>query len=370
MAESTSKRNLSEPNHSRGFSSPRTKASPIASGRYRPSRRDLLRLFGFSAAGVTFGSLAAACNVFSGASGPATNTPLQLAIANSPTTLALLLGAEQGRYKQVGFDATYKTFAQAGDAVPAVVAGDAQFGAGASEFPTIGAVAKGADIQILAVTFAQKHVVGLVARSGISSGADLVGKTIGVPLASGTDLWRGLYFQKNGLDQTKVKVVNVPTADTATTFIRGDVQAIFTFQPFIDTALAAVSGSKVIAWAEDDNLWKGHTTMFASKKWLDAHRSDAVKVLRATRDSANWINANYDEAIQLALKYLKQDEKTVRYFLQPSKDVTIFQSPDTVRSEWLAAGKFMNENNLATISDVNGVVNSMLNVDLFNEATK
>ncbi len=86
----------------------------------------------------------------------------------------------------------------------------------------------------------------IVAQPGIKDLKGLKGKKIGLEIGLVEHLLLLKGLEKAGLKETDVKLVNVPTHQTAQTLASKDVDAIGAWQPNAGQALKAVAGSKAI----------------------------------------------------------------------------------------------------------------------------
>jgi NitT/TauT family transport system substrate-binding protein len=91
----------------------------------------------------------------------------------------------------------------------------------------------------------------IVAKPGIESVKDLKGKKIGVEIGFVDHLLLLKALEANGMTESDVTLVNVPTHETPKAFASGDVDAIAAWQPNSGQALKAVPGSKAIYTSKD-----------------------------------------------------------------------------------------------------------------------
>ena len=92
----------------------------------------------------------------------------------------------------------------------------------------------------------------IVARPGISSVAELAGKTIGVEIGFVGHLLLLNALEEAGLSEDDVELLNVPTNETSQVLASGDVDAIVAWQPNSGQALDQVPGSTAIYTSADE----------------------------------------------------------------------------------------------------------------------
>jgi NitT/TauT family transport system substrate-binding protein len=91
----------------------------------------------------------------------------------------------------------------------------------------------------------------IVAKPGIDSIKDLKGKKVGVEIGFVDHLLLLKALEKEGLKESDVELVNIPTHETPKALASGDVDAIGAWQPSSGQALKAVPGSKAIFTSAD-----------------------------------------------------------------------------------------------------------------------
>ncbi len=91
----------------------------------------------------------------------------------------------------------------------------------------------------------------IVAKPGISSVKELKGKKIGVEIGFVSHLLLLEALEREGLTESDVELINVPTNETPQVLASGDVDAIVAWQPSSGQALELVPGSKAIATSKE-----------------------------------------------------------------------------------------------------------------------
>jgi NitT/TauT family transport system substrate-binding protein len=119
----------------------------------------------------------------------------------------------------------------------------------------------------------------LVAKPGINSVKELKGKKIGVELGFVDHLLVLKALEANGMKESDVTLLNVPTAETPKAFASGDVDAIAAWQPNSGQALKAVAGSKSI-YSSADVPGLIYDVLAVSPASLSAHKEDWDKVVK------------------------------------------------------------------------------------------
>ena len=137
--------------------------------------------------------------------------------------------------KATGYTVTYKKFGGGGDVIRAMASGAVQVGEAGSS-PVAAGLSQGLGIQVFWILDNIKDAEALVVRkgSGITSLAQLKGKTIGVPFVSTSHFDTLLALQLAGLNPNDVKVVNLRPPEIAAAWERGDIDAAFVWNPVLN----------------------------------------------------------------------------------------------------------------------------------------
>jgi taurine transport system substrate-binding protein len=143
--------------------------------------------------------------------------------------------------------------ALASNAIDIGYAGSSPFAAGAT---------RGAPIEVFLLAGLIGKAEGLVVRngSGVNDVKDLIGKKVATPFVS-TSHYSLLYVLKHdGVDPTKVNVLNLQPPEIAAAFSRGDIDAAYVWDPVLSKAkengkilvdsaeVAKLGGPTFVAW--------------------------------------------------------------------------------------------------------------------------
>ncbi|RIV39219.1 ABC transporter substrate-binding protein [Micromonospora radicis] len=236
--------------------------------------------------------------------GPCTPTSVKVATLPALDAAPIYLGKKKGFFTDEGIDLTVGPAPGGSATIAAVISGENQF-AYTATLPYMQARLNG--LPMVALNNAQWQVksVDVAASNGhifvkqdspVQSIADLQGKTIGVNALKGLlQVAATNALVKAGADPDKVTFVEVPFPSTVDALAAGQVDAIFTGEPY--TTLAKRAGYRKVA---DPYLTFTHPFQSAiyatSKKYLQ-DRPDAVACFqRALIKSLNYATEHVDEA--------------------------------------------------------------------------
>lgn len=147
----------------------------------------------------------------------------------------------------------------------------------AGSSPLAAGVTRGAPIEAFLVAGLIGKAEGLVVRngSGINDVKDLVGKKVATPFVS-TAHYSLLYVLKHdGVDATKVNILNLQPPEIAAAFVRGDVDAAYVWDPVL--AKAKESGKVLIDSAEVAKLGGPTFVAWITRKDYAAAHPDVLK---------------------------------------------------------------------------------------------
>lgn len=212
----------------------------------------------------------------------------------------VFVAVDKGFFAAQGIDAEYKTFEAGGMTIAAAAAGTVQVGA-AGELPGLKPVSDGARIVYVATGVYTGRSGGTGVVSGITKPDDLIGKKVAVLKGSTSELYQTLFFRKHGLDG-KAMVVNVAVPEMIPAMSRGDVQAIFVWDPWLARMQETVPGSSVPWRYGSDGVYELHWGYWFNRDFVEKTPDVAEKTLRALIQGAEWINANKDAAAEIIAK--------------------------------------------------------------------
>jgi NitT/TauT family transport system substrate-binding protein len=239
----------------------------------------------------------------SSGSGPETKA-LKVGLLKIGDVLPFWVAEQQGFFKEVGFDSVQGTEMAGGAAIqPAVQSGQLDLG-WSNNVSVILAHTQKFDFKFFAggvflTPETLKNQSLLVKKdSPIQSAQDLVGKTVGLnTLGNLNELSTKAWLDSQGVDPSKVKLVELGTPLTVPPLVQGRVDVSAANEPAITTALAKgdvriLTGELFKSFGEEPFL----AGWMSTGKWLDGHPRTAKAFADAMQKSVDWIKANPDDA--------------------------------------------------------------------------
>jgi len=276
--------------------------------------------------------------------------PLRIAFSDWPGWTAFEIGIQKGWFKEAGVDVQFDWFEYA-PSMDAFTAGKVD-----AVMMTMGdALVTGApgarSVAILITDYSSGNDM-IVAKKGIDTIKALKGKTVGLETGLVEHLMLTKALEKNGLKIGDVKLINVPTHQTAQTLASGKVDAIGAWQPNSGQALKAVAGSKAI-FTSKDVPGLIYDLVCVNPQSLKERRADWIKVIKVWNRIVTFVRdpAHQAEAVKMmAARAGVPAEEYTKFmpgtrFLTPQEALKRFEPKDNLES-LLGSGKVADEFNV------------------------
>jgi ABC-type nitrate/sulfonate/bicarbonate transport system substrate-binding protein len=210
---------------------------------------------------------------------------------------------EKGFAAKHGFKAEYRIFEAGPKAIEALVTGNAHVSA-ASEMTTFRPRASGAKILGVGRSLISGKDIGIGVGPNITKPEDFKGKKFGmIPGGTGHYLF-DKFIQKHGLREgtgpDELQIVSVQPPEWIPAVQRGDIDGFFGWEPWLTKLPTIVRGGRLYAYSGEDDLYTMWYTLVCGEDWMRADPELAGAVYNALADTMAWINANNEEAVQLA----------------------------------------------------------------------
>ena len=173
------------------------------------------------------GALASALNLaLVAGAGAATEVAFQLNWTAGGANAGFASAVAQGYYKEVGLDVKLIEGNGSGNTVQLVASNRSQI-AYADAVAIMQLIAKGAPMKVVSTVYqSNPNEVMSLKKTGIKSLKDLVGKKVGVPSGSSQTTMLPLFLKANGLKESDVTLINMPTTSMVPSLLQGQVDAI------------------------------------------------------------------------------------------------------------------------------------------------
>jgi NitT/TauT family transport system substrate-binding protein len=230
-------------------------------------------------------------------------TPLRVSTGVTDDATVLFYAMQSGMFKKAGLDVRF-TAAQSGAAVAtAVVAGTIDIGK-SSLVNLMNAHLRGIPVQLVAAgaifdaRVAPFGQVLVAADSGITSGKDLTGKTIGVPyLQDFNVLVVRMWVDQTGGDSKTLKFVEIPDSALTAALIAHRVDGCVLQEPNLSAAIQTHQVKAFTVTPSDPAFL--FSAWFADNDWVAAHADTVAAFIRVMAASTAYTNAHPEATAKL-----------------------------------------------------------------------
>ncbi|WP_455222568.1 ABC transporter substrate-binding protein [Kaarinaea lacus] len=206
-----------------------------------------------------------------------TAEPLRIGYSDWPGWVAWEVAIEKGWFKEAGLDVKFEWFDYVAS-MDAFAAGKIDI-VGMTNGDTLVTGSTGAKSVIFLLNDFSNGNDMVIGKPGINSVKELKGKKIGVEIGFVSHLLLLNALEKNGMKESDVELVNVPTNETPQVLASGQVDAIVAWQPSSGIALKLVPGSKPI-YTSADEPGLIYDVYAASPKVYATRKDDLKKLLK------------------------------------------------------------------------------------------
>jgi NitT/TauT family transport system substrate-binding protein len=323
----------------------------IRAGRLTLMVVSALSLAVFTAACSSSGGSSSGASASAQATGTSSATT-SIVVGSLPVidTAGLQVALKEGFFKQAGLNVTVESVTQSTAAIPDLLHGSIDVIAGGNYVSFLEAQANGTfPVQILAPAddcTADTYGVVAMPSSGITTPADLAGKTIAVNLTQNVQtLTTSAVLAADGVDASSLHYVQIPFPDMGAALQANRVDAISAVEPFLSAALAA--GGKLVTSTCTGSManfpLSGYVT---TKSWAQGHATAA----RAFQQAVEKGNA-YADAHPSVVRALLPTYTSITAKAAAVMPLTTY--PDTLTTAPLQRiATLMRAGGLATPSDV------------------
>jgi ABC-type nitrate/sulfonate/bicarbonate transport system substrate-binding protein len=234
----------------------------------------------------------------------ATNPTVTVGATPSIDMVLMVIAVKKDFLQKEGLNAQLQLFDSSPAALQGVVAGRADI-TNNTEPPQLAARARGGKIvQVMTGYLSGKQNGLVVAGDLIKKPADLIGKSVGVQRGSGANYHLAWFLQHNDIPVDKLSIKYLDAPDQISAMARDDIQAFFSWEPFLTKAVETVPKAKIFSRTIDDGfVFAGNVAM--REDMAKNHKDIAVKVVKGIIAAADWMMANPMEAAKAANEVLR-----------------------------------------------------------------
>ena len=231
-----------------------------------------------------------------------------------------------GELKDLPYKIDFRRFNTGSPVASAVASGALDVGI-VGDTPVISLAANGAPVKVVASTQTSLDGVGIVARKGIHSVADLKGKTVAIWNGSWSQQLAYKALDEAGVPRSSVNFKFLLPAEASLALTQGDIDAFGTWEPYV--SLQEKEGNSLIRNAK--GLMSAPTYVVAYEPVL-AQKGTIIKdfVARLTR-ARTWSNTHIDEYAEAWSKANQSSPDIAKVWFKRDAIRVLPISPTTVR---------------------------------------
>ncbi len=232
------------------------------------------------------------------------------------TQSPFLVGVDKGYFKDEGLDVTIDTAGGSVEPINRIASGNYQMA-----FADINSMIKFRDqnpaVQVKAVFMVYNSPpFAIVGRKslGISNPKSLEGKKLGAPAADGAYAQWPIFVQANGIDVSKVTIMNVGFPVREPMLVSGNVDAItgFSFSSYLNVKYSGVRQDDIVVMLLSDYGVKLYGNAIMVNPAFAADKPEAVKgFLRAFTRALKYTAQNPADAINSVMKWNETAKREV-----------------------------------------------------------
>ncbi len=227
-------------------------------------------------------------------------------ISPSFSSYTIYIASEKDYFKQAGLDVALDFYPHGKASLNAVMEGKADMGT-CSETPFMRAVLGGGKLYAFATMITGEKHLAVVARKdkGISAAKDLIGKSIGVTIGSNGEYFLDTVMLLNGISMNQIKPVHLKPGQMYDALIRGEVDAIATWNPQMFRAKEKLGDQGSVFYA--NGLYSPYFLIAGRQDFIKANPDITERVVQSLIKASQFINDNRKESRRIVSKYLKID---------------------------------------------------------------
>lgn len=271
----------------------------------------ILAVLAVACGGTTPAATAPAASAPSaGATSAATPTAppvtVQIGLTSNTQAVPVFVGLEKGIYLKHGIDLKLNITSAGADTIKGLQGGQFQIVTNSWGTITPGIV-QGMPAKIIAFISGRPDVefwdgtLGLIARPGISSIADLKGLTVGAAPGA-VDLWLRSHLKRAGVNDKDVKIINLAAPNTLSSIQSKAADAVAAAEPYISQTASLVAGSKILV--HGGGAVDARQSIYALEPWIKANPKVVDNIIAANLESQQYVRQHLEETATIASHYL------------------------------------------------------------------
>ena len=286
--------------------------------------------------------------------------PIRIAINGWPPCELWYIAEDQGYFGDIPVEIV--RFTTWTDSLAALYMGKADI-VQSTYFNTLSYNGKGEAASIILLSNTIVGVEGLVVKKDLSDLKTLKGKKIAVETGTVEHFLLHKSLEQIGLRDDDIEIVSTSSENAMELFIKGEVDAAFTYEPFLSNAANAGKGR--IALTTDENM-NYNDCLLARDESLDKRKDDYAKLIKAWYKAQDFVRKNPEKAYRIMSS---KENMTSKEFKEYYEKFTFFSFDENkkiffsnrIEAELYELEIFMLESDLINVEvDVKTLYNSSI----------
>ncbi|NJD77626.1 MAG: ABC transporter substrate-binding protein [Candidatus Methanoperedens sp.] len=222
-------------------------------------------------------------------------------------TALFWIAKDQHFFEANGLNVTLRKYDSGVGSLDGMLNGEADIAVGVTEFPTAWRILQKERIRIIG-GIAKTEQIYLVGRKdrGIEYISDLKGKRVGTTLRTISHFYLGRFLELHGMNMKDITLVELKTpAEWVDAVANGDIDAVATSQPYVNSAKERLGDNAVIWPAQGGQLLFG--LIVSTDEWVTKHPEPVTRLLKSLAQAEEYIIHNPAEAKVIVQKRLNMD---------------------------------------------------------------
>ncbi|UUV17207.1 ABC transporter substrate-binding protein [Fusobacteria bacterium ZRK30] len=254
--------------------------------------------------------------------------PIKIGINDWPPCELWYIAEEQGYFEETKVEIIrFSTWA---DSLTAFYLGKTDI-VSSSYFNTLYYDKKGEGGKIILTADMIEGGDGLVVKEFIEDLKDLKGKKIAVELGTDEHFLLHKVLEKIGLKEEDVTIIPATSKESMEKFILGEVEACFTYEPFMSQA--ATEGSGRVAITTEDMPNYVVDVLLARNEVLEKRKGDYSNIIRAWYKAQKFVKENPEEAYKIMSSKENINPEEFKLFYESFKMFSLEENKKIFNSE-------------------------------------
>ena len=220
------------------------------------------------------------------------------------------IAKEKGYFLEEGIDMEIKGYPTGKNALEATFKGEADM-CTVADMPVVSNSFKRNDFTVFGTILQDAEHTKCLARKdrNISTPQDLIGKKVATTIGTTAHYFMATFFIFNGLDLEDVEIVDLNPTEMVEAIVKGNVDAIFTWEPNIYHAEKDLGDNGVIL--PSDVGYLATFNLVSKNDFIENNQQLLKRILKALIKAEEFTKDNREESVDIIAARLKTDREII-----------------------------------------------------------